>query len=127
MQIKFNFHQVDPSPSLRTYIQDALEKAGRHLLTDSHVTVFCRQGRFDCQVQVEVSSPWGHFQASERHKDFYVAADGACGKLERQFHKTKDRHQHHRKPLLAKSARLQRVNEALEYDDSLLAPMKKVG
>ncbi len=115
MQMKFNFHQVDPSQALMAYIRDELEKIGRHLHTESSVTVFCRLGGYNCEVQLEVNSAWGHFRASHKTKDFYQAADGAVEKLGKQFQRTKEKHQHHKKPQHSKEARLSHVNEALEY------------
>lgn len=115
MKFQFTYRHVDVSPTLTTYAQEQFERVGRHLLKDSRCHVFFSMGRYDYRVEVTVSGGWGHFKASSRAEDFYVAVDQAAEKLERQFMKVKDRHQDHHKPELSKEGQLQHVNEMLEF------------
>jgi putative sigma-54 modulation protein len=115
MKYQFTFRHVDISQSLTSYAEEQFERISRHLLKDCRWQVFFSMGRYDCQVDVSVNSPWGHFKATSRCADFYEAVDEAAHKLERQFQKKKEQNQHHRKPELSRIGRLEDVNEALEY------------
>jgi len=126
MKFKFNFHQVDPSQALTVYSQEEIEKVSRFLLTEGSCQVFYRLGRHDCQVQVDVNSPWGHFKATSKGETFYLAMDLAAEKLGKQFKKIKEKHQAHHKSARSKHNRLTRVNPQLEFDNSPF-PDKKVG
>jgi ribosomal subunit interface protein len=125
MKFKFNFHQVDSSQALILYSQDEIEKAARYLLTDGSCQVFFRRGRYDCQVQVDINSPWGHFKASGKGADFYSATDDIADKLSKQFKKSKEIHQDHKKVERSKQGRMKRVNSQLEYDNSPFIKSKK--
>jgi len=118
MQYLFTFRHVDPSEALRTYTQEQFDRVGRYLLKQSRFQVHYSKGRYDCQVDVSVSGPWGHFKASAHDDDFYLAVDLVAEKLGRQFQKRKEQLQHHKDPQRSREARLDRLNEALEYDNS---------
>lgn len=118
MRFKFNFHQVDFSQALTTYCQEEIEKAGRFLLKDSTTQVYFRFGRYDCQVQVDVNSPWGHFKATAKNENFYKAVDEVAEKLSKQFQKYKEKHQNHKKVDRSKRGKMRRLNTQLEYDNS---------
>jgi ribosomal subunit interface protein len=125
MKFKFNFHQVDPSQALMVYSQDEIEKAAKYLLTDGSCQIFYRMGRFDCQVQVDINSPWGHFKATGKGDNYYAVMDDIAQKLSKQFKKAKEKHQNHKKVERSKQGRLKRVNSQLEYDDSPFLTNKK--
>ena len=118
MRFKFNFHQVDYSQSLTTYCQEEVEKVGRFLLADSTTQVYFRFGKFDCHVQIDVNSPWGHFKATAKNENFYLAVDDVAEKLGKQFQKYKEKHQNHKKAERSKHGRMRRLNSQLEYDNS---------
>lgn len=116
MKFQFTYRHVDVSSSLTSYAQEQFERVGKHLLKDSRWHVFFSMGRYDYHVEVTVNGPWGHFKATSTAEDFYGAVDLACDKLERQFQKTKEKHQKHHKPELSKEGQLEHVNEMLEYE-----------
>jgi ribosomal subunit interface protein len=118
MKFKFNFHQVDSSQALAAYCQEEFERIGRFLLNDSTWQVVFRFGRYDCQVQADVNSPWGHFKATGKSDNFYRAVDEVADKLGKQFRKYKDRHQNHKKFDRSKRGKLRRLNAQLEYDNT---------
>ena len=126
MRFKFNFHQVDPSESLKIFTQVEVEKVAKFLHTEGTCQVFFRMQRHECWVQIEVNSPWGHFRASSGSTDFYLSASEAAKKLGKQFLKLKEKHQNHSKPTLSKEGRMERLNSMLEYDSSAFFS-KKVG
>ncbi len=118
MKFKFNFHQVDPSQALMQYTREEVEKASRFLLTDASCQVFYRTTRHECQIQVDVNSPWGHFKATAKAANFYSAMDDVAEKLSKQFKKFKEKHQSHHKAERSKQGRLKRVNPQLEFDST---------
>lgn len=122
MKFHFTFRHVDSSPSLTTYAQEHLERVGRLLLKDSRWQVAFSMGRYECNVEVNVHGPWGHFKASSKAEDFYLAVDAVADKLERQFQRRKDLLQTHKSPERSRQGQLERVNEMLEFDP---IPMKK--
>lgn len=115
MKFQFTYRHVDISPSLTKYSEEQFERVSKHLLKESRWQVFFSMGRYDYHVEVTVNSPWGHFKASSRAADFYDAVDRAAEKLERQFQKKKEQHQHHHKPEHSVEGQLGHVNELLEY------------
>jgi putative sigma-54 modulation protein len=125
MQVQFTFRQVDSSTALREYTQEQLERIERFLLCESRWQVHFSMGRYDCQVDVTVSGPWGYFRATGCADDFYHAVDLAAEKLGRQFQKRKEQLQSHKKPERSREGRLDRVNEALEYDNSPYFHLKR--
>lgn len=118
MQFQYTFRHVDTSEALKEYTGEQLEKVGRFLLKDSRWQIFYSMGRYDCQVEIVVNGPWGHFKSMASADDFYAAVDLAADKLGKQFQKTKEKHQHHKKPDRSREGRLERVNPALEYDNA---------
>ncbi len=118
MKFKFNFHHVDYSQALAFYSQEEIEKVCRFFLTGGTCQLFYRMGRYDCQVQVDVYSSWGHFKASGKGDSFYIAVDEVVNKLNKQLKKTKEKHQSHHKIERSKMGRLRRVNAQLEFDTS---------
>ncbi|ODS51071.1 MAG: ribosomal subunit interface protein [Bdellovibrio sp. SCN 50-8] len=118
MKFQFTYRHVDVSQSLTTYAQEQFERIGRHLLKDSRWQVAFTMGRYDYNVEVNVNGPWGHFKASSKAEDFYLAVDLAAEKLEKQFQRRKEQLQHHKSPERSKQGQLDQVNDMLEYEGS---------
>lgn len=115
MSFQYTYRHVHVSPSLTQFAEARFVEVGKLLHKESRWHVYFSMGRYDYAVEVVVQGAWGHFKASCRAGDFYEAVDLAAKKLERQFQKRKEQHQHHRKPELSRSGQLEHVNEALEY------------
>ena len=124
MKFKHTFRKVEASESVEEYCQDRFEKIGRHLLKDSHWQVSYSKGKFDYRVEVSVSNPDCHFKAQATADSFYEAIDGVAQKLSKQFLRTKEKLQHHKKFQLSKQAKIERLNTLLEFDTSPY-PVKK--
>lgn len=118
MQVQYTFRHVDASDALRDYTQEQFNRVGHFLLKESRWQIQYSMGRYDCQVDVIVTGPWGRFQACANGDDFYHAVDVVAEKLERQLQKRKEQIQHHKRPERSREGRLERLNEALEYDNS---------
>ncbi|MBX3018600.1 MAG: ribosome-associated translation inhibitor RaiA [Bdellovibrionaceae bacterium] len=116
MKFNFTYRHVDVSTSLNAYSQEQFERVGRLLLKDSRWNVAFSMGRYDYNVEVNVSGPWGHFKATATAADFYVAVDQAAQKLEKQFQRRKDQLQTHKSPMRSRAGQLENVNDMLEYD-----------
>ena len=118
MKWKHNFRQVDVSDALKEYAQDRFEKIGKLLLKESQWQIFYRMGKIDYEVQVSVRNTDSHFKAVAKGENLYAAVDAVAEKLSKQFSRRKDRLQDHVKRERTKEARLERVNERLEYDNT---------
>lgn len=116
MKFNFTYRHVDGSTSLNTYAQEQFERVGRLLLKDSRWNVAFSMGRYDYNVEVNVSGPWGHFKATATAPDFYIAVDQCAQKLEKQFQRRKDQLQTHKSPTRSRTGQLDHVNDMLEYD-----------
>ena len=125
MQWRHTFKQVDVSDALKMYAEGEFQKIGRHLLKEGQWQIFYSKGKHhDCCVDVSVHNGNGHFKVSAHAESFYLAVDGACVKLERQFQKKKEKLQEHKDFPQSKEGKLDRVNPRLEYDNSPF-PLKK--
>lgn len=119
MQWKHTFKHVHVSDSLKQYAEEAFAKESRFLLKDSQWQVYYSKGKHaDCCVEVTVQNGNGHFKATAHTDSFYTAVDEAAFKLGKQFRKKKEKLQHHKDPTRSREARLQRLNDRLEYDSS---------
>lgn len=127
MKWKFTFRQVDVSQALQQYTQERFEKISDLLLKESHWQINFSMGRYDYRVEVVVTNPEGVFKAQTQSiESLYMAVDEAADKLSRQFRKTKEKMQDHKKFDRSKQGRMKRVNSLLEYDNSPF-PSKKTG
>jgi putative sigma-54 modulation protein len=118
MKWKHNFRQVDASEALSEYAQEQFEKIGRLLLKDSQWQIFYRKGKFEYEIEVSVKNPDSHFKAAAKGENLYIAVDLIAEKLSKQFSRRKDRLQDHSKRDRTKEARLERLNERLEYNNT---------
>ncbi len=118
MKFDFVFRQVDVSQSLKNYTQDQFERIAERLLKDSHWSISYTMGKHDYTVEVSVRHPEAHFKANGNADSFYEAVDIVTDKLEKQFMKRRQKVQHHKKFQRSKQAKLERLNEQLEYNDS---------
>lgn len=118
MKCRFTFHHVDTSRALQEYTQDQMDRLERVRLRDGQCQVHYSKGRYDCQVELIANGPWGRCKSTGIGDDFYHAVDAAVEKLSRQLRKKKDQLRHHKAPERSREARLERVNESLEYDNN---------
>ena len=118
MKWKHSFRQVQVSEALKEHAQDKFEKIGRMLLKDSDWLIFYRKGKIDFEVEVSVRNPNAHFKAVAKGENLYDAVEVVAEKLSKQFQKRKEKLQDHSKRERSKEARMERLNERLEYDNS---------
>lgn len=118
MRWKHNFRQVQISEALKSYAQERFEKIARMLLKDSDWQIFYRMGKTNFEVEVSVHNPDSHFKAMAKGENLYDAVESVAEKLSKQFRKRKEKLQDHSKWERSKEARIKRLNERLEYDNS---------
>ena len=125
MNWKHTFKHVDSSDALKEYAENIFEKVSHLLLKDSQWQIFYSKGKHHaCRVDITVQNGTGYFKATALSDSLYLAVDEAAEKLGKQFLKKKEKLQHHKDYQRSKLGRFERVNERLEYDNSLL-PWKK--
>jgi putative sigma-54 modulation protein len=124
MQSKFTFKHLDYSDSLVQYTDQKLDEIGRFLLKDGRCQVIYYKDQHEFVAEITINSKQKHFKATAHSSDVYVAVDLMVDRLEKQFLKTKEIYQHHKKFELSKAGRLKDINSQLEYQPK--QPSKKV-
>lgn len=129
MKWKHVFRNVEPTPDLKEYAEEHLDKMSKFLLKDSQWTIHYEMGKVMFEVSVSVSNPDCHFQAKAAADSFYTAIDEAAHKLSKQFLKYKEQTQDHQNFERSKQGQLERVNSRLEYENAPYLPFgnKKIG
>ncbi len=96
MQINFTGHNVDVTPTLRTFTQEKFNKLERHFekIISIHVS-------FDIEKIMQVAEATVHIVKGEIHahaesEDLYTAIDNLVDKLDRQLIKHKEKISEHR-------------------------------
>ena len=102
MQLNLTGHHIEITDSLRTYVQEKMERVERHFdkVTNSHVILTVENVRHKAEATVHMS---GNDVFAENTEDnMYAAIDGLIDKLDRQVkkHKEKITNHHKRQPNL---------------------------
>ena len=96
MQINITGHHMDVTSSLRSYIENKIERLQRHFeqITNIHVILTIEKERHKAEATVHVSR--GNLFADSLHEDMYAAVDMLIDKLDRQLKKHKEKlNDHH--------------------------------
>jgi putative sigma-54 modulation protein len=96
MRITVTFRHVDPTPALRTYAEEKLERVKKYLRRpiDAHVILSVAKERHVAEVTLKADHVT-MFAAEETH-DLYSAIDLALDKLEHQAQKLKAKRRRHK-------------------------------
>ncbi len=97
MQVNLTGHHVEITPSLRSYVENKLERVERHFdnVTNIHVILSVEKDRQIAEATIHVNR--GKIFADNEHEDMYAAIDGLMDKLDRQIKKHKEKlTNHHR-------------------------------
>ncbi|MGD8498279.1 MAG: ribosome-associated translation inhibitor RaiA [Chromatiales bacterium] len=97
MKINVTGHHVDLTPALQGYVNEKLERLGRHFeqVIDAHVVLTVEKLRHKAEATLYVSGNKIHADAVE--PDMYAAVDGLVDKLDRQVVRHKEKlKKHHR-------------------------------
>ena len=96
MQINLTGHHMDITPSIRSYVNEKLERLQRHFdhITNIHVILTVEKDRHKAEATVHVNR--GNLFANSENEDMYAAIDSLIDKLDRQILKHKEKLTHHK-------------------------------
>ncbi|HLK12856.1 MAG TPA: ribosome-associated translation inhibitor RaiA [Candidatus Binatia bacterium] len=109
MQISVTFRHVDPTPALRAYAEEKLERVKKYLRrpVDAHVILGVTKERHTAEITLQADHVT-MFAKEETH-DLYSAIDLAVDKLEHQAQKLKARRRDHKDQASVRSGELPTV------------------
>lgn len=89
MQITISGQQIDVTPPLRAYVEEKLERVGRHIdnVTATNVVLHVEKERHIAEATINTKGATLH--ANAEAGDMYAAIDALAGKLDRQVLKQK--------------------------------------
>ncbi len=96
MQITISGHHIDVTPALKDYVNNRLDKLGRHhdRITSTNVILSVDKLVQKAEASVHVSGK--EFFANSEADDLYAAIDMLADKLDRQLIKHKEKQRSHR-------------------------------
>ena len=96
MQILVTFRHVEPTPALRTYAEEKLERVKKYLRRpiDAHVILSVSKERHEAEITLNADHVT--MFAHETTHDLYAAIDLALDKLEHQAQRLHERRRHHK-------------------------------
>ncbi|MFT4580709.1 MAG: putative sigma-54 modulation protein [Gammaproteobacteria bacterium] len=91
MQLSISGHHVEISDSLKSYINNKMQKVERHFdhVIDAHVVLDVEKQRHKAETTLQLSG--GTIHAASENDDMYVAIDAMVDKLDRQVRKHKEK------------------------------------
>ena len=97
MQLTLSGHHVEVTDSLRTYVEEKMQRVDRHNanVNDLKVVLSLEKDRHTVEVTANLSGSQP-VHASAEEVDMYVAIDAVVDKLDRQLKKIRDKKQDHR-------------------------------
>src|SRR6476620_5333172 len=115
MRIAVTFRHVPPTPALRAYAEEKLERVRKYLRrpTDAHVILSVAKERHVAEITLQADHVT--MFAQETTHDLYSAIDLAIDKLEHQAQKLHEKRRHH------KGGTNARAMETSEVTTSVLA------
>jgi putative sigma-54 modulation protein len=115
MQILVTFRHVDPTPALKAYAEEKLERVKKYLRrpVDAHVILSVSKERHVAEITLQADHVT--MFAQETTHDLYSAIDLTVDKLEHQAQKLHEKRRHH------KGAANARGGQASEVTTSVLA------
>ncbi len=99
MQINLTGHQIDITDSLRSYVNEKMEKLERHFDKVSNTHVILEIENLNHKAEATVHMSGNDIFADAVADDMYAAIDALVDKLDRQVkkHKEKLKDHHHKK------------------------------
>src|SRR3989475_11292720 len=96
MQINVTFRHVEPTPALRAYAEEKLERVKKYLRrpVDAHVILSVAKERHVAEITLQADHVT--MFSKEATHDLYSAIDLALDKLEHQAQKLKAKRRHHK-------------------------------
>ena len=96
MQVSLSGHHVDITESMRSYVNEKIERLDRHFdqALDIHIVLTVEKLRHKAEATLHVSG--NNLHADDVQEDMYAAIDGLIDKLDRQGKKHKEKIKSHR-------------------------------
>jgi putative sigma-54 modulation protein len=96
MQVSLSGHHVDITESMRSYVNEKIERLDRHFdqALDIHIVLTVEKLRHKAEATLHVSG--SNLHADDVQEDMYAAIDGLVDKLDRQGKKHKEKMKNHR-------------------------------
>jgi putative sigma-54 modulation protein len=113
MQILVTFRHVDPTPALKAYAEEKLERVKKYLRrpVDAHVILSVSKERHVAEITLQADHVT--MFAQETTHDLYSAIDLAIDKLEHQAQKLHEKRRHHKGATNARGARTAEVTTSV--------------
>src|SRR5690348_17065712 len=113
MQILVTFRHVDPTPALKSYAEEKLERVKKYLRrpVDAHVILSVAKERHVAEITLQADHVT--MFAQETTHDLYSAIDLAIDKLEHQAQKLHEKRRHHKGATNARGARTAEVTTSV--------------
>jgi len=89
MQITISGHQIEITSPLRAYVEDKLERVGRHIDNVTATTVVLHVEKERHIAEATINAKGATMHANAEAADMYAAIDALAGKLDRQVLKQK--------------------------------------
>ena len=101
MQVSLSGHHVDITDSMRSYVNEKIERLDRHFdqALDIHIVLTVEKLRHKAEATLHVSG--NNLHADNVQEDMYAAIDGLIDKLDRQGKKHKEKMKSHRTKSMA--------------------------
>lgn len=96
MQINISGHHLDLTDPIRSYVNEKIEKLGRHNDHITNVQVILSVDKVRQIAEATISIPGGELFANAEDKDLYAAIDLLTDKLDRQLIKHKEKQSQHK-------------------------------
>ncbi|OQW47201.1 MAG: hypothetical protein A4S09_15510 [Proteobacteria bacterium SG_bin7] len=110
MKFTHSFRHINTSKSLIKYAEERMEKAKRFEIKEASIHFEYSAERHLAQVEITVHDKNGDFRALAVGKDYYLAVDKACDKIETQMLKSKEKIKNHHKQSHSKRGKLHLLN-----------------
>jgi putative sigma-54 modulation protein len=92
MQINITFRHMEPTPSLKDYIGEKLQKVKRYLREPVEAHVIFSTEKFRHTIEVNITAGHGTaIHGIESMEDIHAAIDSVLDKIERQIKKQMDK------------------------------------
>ena len=113
MQILVTFRHVDPTPALKAYAEEKLERVKKYLRrpVDAHVILSVSKERHVAEITLQADHVT--MFAQETTHDLYSAIDLAIDKLEHQAQKLHEKRRHHKGAANARGGRTAEVTTSV--------------
>ncbi|MDY0132915.1 MAG: ribosome-associated translation inhibitor RaiA [Desulforegulaceae bacterium] len=98
MNISVSFKNLEPSDSLRDYVQKKLEKIEKRLDAPAEAEVVLTVEKIRHITEVRLSSDKLHINAKEESDNMYSSIDLVLDKVKRQIKRAKDK-MHEKRPI----------------------------